>query len=660
MKDKKYLILMYIIALSVSALFIIINPHTYGPWGFDGYDILGWNLAEGNGYSFDNQAPFDNTAFRLPAYPILLSLFYRIFGRAYMPVFIFHIFLNACICIFIYFLIKDFFNRKVSLFISFLVALIGFSNIYVGTLSPDMTTTFFVIFSVLILYIGYKSNKIFLFFIHGIVLSLVVLMRPSMAFLPLAYFFVFVLMFRKIKKGIVYLVLTVIGMSLLITPWVVRNYMLSKNFVPFGTQGGSQLFYGAMESGSYFQCRTYNPFHHYENLSTYRSLSQDYLTFSIYIKAGSIKKLDSIRLYFASEKEDRFYEKAFEYIGKNMFECKIPRKQNGEIIRYYIEIINDDSSGLVMPTGAPGVNYLFYSQKSSSDDFDEKDNDSNIVDVFDFAEIVQLLSEEKYATAEILMQYDYNNDGDVNKDDLLIMVNLLHNGFLTFELDKIGDIKLVGTNLNYQVIFSDDSRMILPRYLMGSKLFVKADLGIAFEILNNKYYIDRSLLLDKKLHAVSDFNDAVKIEVDSRGVIGEVNRQSLHKKLAIFYIKGHPADYFLAVMKRMLRMWITLGSSDRTISHPAPYNISYLFTIAKYFSMGILALSICGMFILRRRLKDLIFILVPVVYFPLTHSFFMINARHTISANPFILVFTGASLYYFGNKIINFLRSEKK
>ncbi|MDP2923755.1 MAG: glycosyltransferase family 39 protein [Candidatus Omnitrophota bacterium] len=645
---KIALLINYIIALGMGSLFIIFNPHPQGPWGFDGYNILGNNLAKGEGFV---------GTFRMPGYPVLLAIFFKTFGYRYLPVLIFQAFLNAFICISIFYLIKDIFTQKLAIFISFLVAFIGTSNIYVSTLSTDMMTTFLIVISVLCLYIGYRKNLHLFYFIHGILLSLAILMRPSMVILPFFYFFSLLFILRQYKKAVKYLFFSILGISLLLFPWIIRNYILTRHIIVLTTQGWSQLFYGAMESGKFFESRTYNPYHDYQDLNTYRSLAKDYLTFTAITGFLPENKIPTLKLFYAFD-NDRFYRaQEMTYVSDNKFEYKVPRLSKSKILKYYIEV-SDGQHADRFPLGAPEVNHLFYNRRSDSDDFDKDDGNPAIIDVFDFVAITRQVLPYSSRNISVLDDYDYNNDKKIDKTDLLILSKFLLQDKSEKISDSFGDIEIKRENSGIKVSFLDNSNMYIPDDIKGSKLYIIVNKGLAFDIFNNKYFINSKLR-----NVNSKWQEGVKYKIIDlgidRGNLSGLNRQSLWRKLFIFYVKDHIKDYSIAVLKKMFRMWITVGSKDVGVSYPPPGGRYYLFTLAKFFSLSIFLLCVAGVFILRNRLKEIIFILVPIIYFPLTHSWYMVNARHTLPANPFVLIFVGVSIYSFAKLLTNIIRGKR-
>jgi hypothetical protein len=91
----------------------------------------------------------------------------------------------------------------------------------------------------------------------GLVLGITVLCRGLYILFPLALLpALFVRMgLKQIRNGILYTIALVLMMSLTLSPWVVRNYTLSHEFVPATTQGGTNFFIGNEIIRHYSFCR---------------------------------------------------------------------------------------------------------------------------------------------------------------------------------------------------------------------------------------------------------------------------------------------------------------------------------------------------------------------------------------------------------------------
>ena len=111
--DKRFLLIVFLISFSMGTFFAFCFRH---PIKMDAsvYNTIGWNLAQGNGFSSQALAPFVPTMYREPVYPYLLGAIYKIFGHNYVVVYFFQIFIFSLTCILVYILAKDTFSEKVA------------------------------------------------------------------------------------------------------------------------------------------------------------------------------------------------------------------------------------------------------------------------------------------------------------------------------------------------------------------------------------------------------------------------------------------------------------------------------------------------------------------------------------------------------------------
>jgi hypothetical protein len=134
------------------------------------------------------------------------------------------------------------------------------------------------------------------------------------------------------------------------------------------------------------------------------------------------------------------------------------------------------------------------------------------------------------------------------------------------------------------------------------------------------------------------------------GLVGlkkELEEENLYLKYAIENIKDNPFLYLFSSLKRIPRMWISVLISDDT-ARSYGYRIlggkQSIFDFIKYFTVACLLLAIYGIWITRYRWKQLIFLFLPLIYFSLTHMFLLAEARFTLPARPYLLIFTVVGL----------------
>ncbi len=642
MKDKYFLIIIYGIAFFAGSFFIIFSPHTYGPWGFDGYDTLAWNMIKGNGYSFNNSEPYDLTAFRLPGYPLIVAVIYKIFGHKYLPVHIFQVFLNAFICVIIFYIVKEVYSKKAAYFSSLVVAICGISNVYVSTVVTEVAAVFLLALHTLLFILGYKHNSTKFYMLSGAVLGYAMLVRPSFALISIFFVLGLIILLKPPRicfKNISNISLYFIGIGIIFSPWIIRNYKIAKEPVILGTQGGSQLLYGSLEIGQYSEKRFANPWAHYEMLNAYAYNSEADIIFDAQLKKG----VDAVYLFYNVSNSGFLREKMIP-VGENKYRCIIPSPAYGSIVRYYIEAEASSLSNSVsrFPYYAPQTTLHYHINKNI---FNDLDKDDEFIEVYDFVEAVRLAVGTKEVTQSDLLKYDLNNNNSVDKKDLdIISWSIVHNSDKNlFNYDnQLLEFKKMKEGI--EISFIDNSKMYIPDYFNNNteKVYIFAEKGIAFNILNGS--VDRSALSGVNKNKINQDNIFTAGGADLSGIKSELNRQLLQRKLAFFNIKRDFLDYLITSLKRTVRMWITTGSTDISVSHPPPQGKHLYFSLARLISMLMLINGVLGIFLVRDRLKELIFILMPIIYFPITHSFMMANARHTLPANPFLLVFNAISI----------------
>ena len=62
----------FLFALGIRIGFLLLFPEV--GWLNYQYDTIGWNLAQGHGYSMDPEPPYTPSAYRPPVYPFMLHL----------------------------------------------------------------------------------------------------------------------------------------------------------------------------------------------------------------------------------------------------------------------------------------------------------------------------------------------------------------------------------------------------------------------------------------------------------------------------------------------------------------------------------------------------------------------------------------------------------
>jgi len=216
------------------------------------YDEMAVNLTSGNGFSQlinDSVRPVTR---RVPVYPLFLAFIYSIFGHSYIAVKIIQAVIGALFCIIIFYITYMMYGDELTGFVaSAFTALYkpfvsGFS-FYGGPTS--LLSEYFYMFilglTILITMRFIKYGDIKFGVLSGIFMGLTILTRPEFVLfsilLAIYLFYISKLSLKRFFKKyfIIYLFIT-----LTMTSWVARNYVIFKEFIPLTTLEGYIFFLG--------------------------------------------------------------------------------------------------------------------------------------------------------------------------------------------------------------------------------------------------------------------------------------------------------------------------------------------------------------------------------------------------------------------------------
>ena len=211
----------------------------------DEYDKIAENLTIGNGYRvFPDTSP---TMLRSPGFVILLAGIFYIFGKSLFAVQVIQYFMSACTAILIYRITQRLVNLPVvSLMASIIylfhpIVIISDSRGGIDTtLMLCMTTTIWLLYRAL------ANKRAWDYAILGLVAGYTMLVKASVALIFPA---IFLYLIFSSKKSSYYLLIRnfwIVGFvaTLVMMPWIIRNYELSGEFVPTMTVGGLAIFQG--------------------------------------------------------------------------------------------------------------------------------------------------------------------------------------------------------------------------------------------------------------------------------------------------------------------------------------------------------------------------------------------------------------------------------
>ena len=206
------------------------------------YDQLAFHLASRASYSYDTTP----TAYRPIGYPVFVGLTYALFGRSITSVEMLQALIDTAIAFLIYLLLTGR-PERLRVFGATLWLLFAPAVFYSGLLLSETLFTFlFVLIIWMLTRTDARSN--WWLMALGALLGALTLIKPTVAV------FVFILAFLAPQIKVPFRKFTpiVIAFALVLTPWLIRNYLVFGEFA-LTSNGGINLMIGnnAASTGAY-------------------------------------------------------------------------------------------------------------------------------------------------------------------------------------------------------------------------------------------------------------------------------------------------------------------------------------------------------------------------------------------------------------------------
>ncbi len=185
------------------------------------YDELGRNLLNGKGYILSD---IGHTAYRMPFLPILIAILYKIFGAYELVIRLFISLIDSLLAASIFLLGSNIYNKRAGIFAALLYALSPFAIGECMQISTEVVFSALLFASVAYYYFNQKKLKASHMFTVGALLGAATLTRSVGVYL--FAFFIFLIFFIKkdLKKTVAYSALLFVGLLVVLSPWLIRNY----------------------------------------------------------------------------------------------------------------------------------------------------------------------------------------------------------------------------------------------------------------------------------------------------------------------------------------------------------------------------------------------------------------------------------------------------
>jgi 4-amino-4-deoxy-L-arabinose transferase-like glycosyltransferase len=230
-----------ILALSVFLNLLLLLLIPYKPWAdFAWYHEQAINLIQGRGV-ISNGKP---TAFWPVGYSLFLAPFYAVFGPSLTVAQLLNVALRSALALLTYMTGREVFGeivgRRSLVVIAFFPSLLFYTLV---TNSDLLFASLFALAAWLLIRLSPRPKVGVTIFI-GLVLGIAGYVRPIILLFPLLVMFWIGLNTQKLKAALLHSGLIVALMTIVLSPWVYRNYQTFGKLILVSTNGGYNLYVG--------------------------------------------------------------------------------------------------------------------------------------------------------------------------------------------------------------------------------------------------------------------------------------------------------------------------------------------------------------------------------------------------------------------------------
>jgi 4-amino-4-deoxy-L-arabinose transferase-like glycosyltransferase len=196
------------------------------------------------------------SAFRTPIYPFFLAGFISLLSEnnGIWLMILFQFVVSILTILFVYLTLVQVISNKKALFATFIYSILIDPIIYTFIITTETLFTFLIVFSLYQLIIYIKENKVSNLITSGFMLGLSILTRPISEFLPLVLFVaLLVISLWKKQKGFVKPIMMLATVLLVISPWLLRNYLVFGRADISTISGANLYFYNYAYLEAYLQ-----------------------------------------------------------------------------------------------------------------------------------------------------------------------------------------------------------------------------------------------------------------------------------------------------------------------------------------------------------------------------------------------------------------------
>jgi 4-amino-4-deoxy-L-arabinose transferase-like glycosyltransferase len=241
--SPKTVLAVFVVALVIRAAFVAVHPAPPFKDDMITYEGIAKNIVDGKWHFGWDDEP---SAHREPIYPLFVAGIYKVFGESRAAVHWIQAIVGAgtcaLACLMAGYLVR---SRYAALLCGLMASVYPPFLLDIQTILSETLATFILLAAMLLVVIGWREERRAMILWGGVLLGLATLTRSaSLMYVPILAFGILVFMpGRRVARLATAAALCAVFLAVL-SPWMIRNYVVFNRFIPVGVNGGIVLFYG--------------------------------------------------------------------------------------------------------------------------------------------------------------------------------------------------------------------------------------------------------------------------------------------------------------------------------------------------------------------------------------------------------------------------------
>lgn len=632
-----------LLSLAIGLLFLFVRaPHPWGWNGFDHYHELALALASGQPFP-TMEVPW--------GYAYFLSAFYRLFGdRPWIPLLV-QVALNAITPMLLFSAARRWTDDATATIAALLLGAFSFNTVYASTQSSDAICTVLFLTAMLVFMTAVDEDRRAWFALTGLIAGVMSQFRPNLILIP-GLLAAYAIWTRPVRRYVLHALVLLVCAGATLTPWVVRNYRLTKTIVPTSVHGGAQIWYGTLQVGQYLDSRGYNPRSVFESPAfEYTSLEGVPILLSGGVNTCAIQEHHGTLSLFYWTDFDPLKRRAALTLNptSGRFTAELPPPPESEAVyHYYFEVAWPSERGTTVvdtPAAGEAWPYVYFVSQNHLGDIDQH---NDLLDIFD---VVRLARHEAWGEP-LPSILDRSENGTVRN----AVTTLLHAAGALQPEDAAPDIRVDHDDLTARIHIGGASSIVIPHAWSGritDLTLTGADAEAVMHAHWTMITTSAVVAFASRTHvSEGDARCAIVGEVKINDVFYREQPQAMRRysALALDNIRREPLAFVLASLYRVYRVFVVVGSKDKWTNQQFP-GAAAVYAGATTLSLAFLGLFLAGVVILWRRRADILLPLLLILYVPATIAPLLTNMRYSVTVQPLMFVFAAATLRWLGSAL---------